>query len=345
MRLSAVALLFAFGFAALPAGAQVIAPGLDNDLNIQFDRAFDNITNPFLSDSIKLNYQITLLEKMTQRQAELTKISEAFAALGIPYSEPAPSYTLCGQLPPNVPCLRHYPDLYQSLVNERRQHYAKVELENAISSGVVSEQVAALDPKLAERAKKEREAAEQRAKEARLAREAEERKNRYRWSDVSCLSGDCRGVVTGAGTFRATVRKGMRLPDGSLVESIDRSGITLLIDGDRIALRPDPKESGNTQTSRLNVVDDRTIRIVNASSETIVEAPPISIEAQPVSGGAGAAAAGATPTAQTLPPEMMPPSMAGGAGGGNASVTANGESAGPGGVTMVEPTLGPSGLF
>lgn len=343
MRLSAFALFITLGLSTLaaPAYSQAIQAGVDNDLNISFDRAFSNIENPFLSDSIKLNYQITLLEKMTQRQAELTKISEAFKALGIPYNEPAPSYTLCGQLPPNVPCLRHFPNLYPSLVSERRQFYAEMEVERAIETGVINEQVASIDPALAERAKKEREAAAKRAEVARLEREAIERQNRYQWSEVNCVVGKCVGVVTGASGFRASVHVGSRLPDNSIVEAVSRFGIRMVIDGEKIDLRPYPAGSDTAATStavldlsNINIPEDRTVRIVNTAAPMAAAAPT------------SVAAAGVAMEAPVTPPshQMTPADMMGSSGG---IITPQGASTdtGPGGVTMVEPTLGPSGLF
>lgn len=365
MRHSFFIATFILSFAAFaPVGAQSLdASSLNNDFGVDFMESFDHIDNPYLADAIKLNYQITLLEKMTARQAELVKIKVAFDALGIPFEEPAPSYTLCTQLPPNTPCLRHYPQLYTELIRSRERHYAELMAQRAVETGVMLDisnmdmsKLSEIDPAILERSRKEEAARKKREEEERLAILAEERRNRYQWSEVTCLDKRCSGVVTGDYGFRATVREGTRLPDNTLVSSVSRTGIDVVIDGEKIALRPLPADATGISPSRGMVLDiserinadvseyappkdmpGRTTTILNAAGTR---------DAYDVVDGGTTQVNGANGGASVSETMSMQANISGAGGTMSAgrSENAAGEAAG-GGATVVEPALGPSGLF
>jgi|GEM_PF-5441075 len=296
------------------------------DLTVDFDESFNIIDNPYLADAMLLNYQISLLEKMAERQAEILKISDSFKAMGLPFEEPAPSVGLCKQLPPNAPCIRHYPDLYQPLVSQRKAHYSELQSR---ASGMPS--VSSDDPQARERARKMKEEQERRLAEAKARAAALERATRYQWNDVTCVAGNCTGIITGQRMpgYRATVRKGTRLADGTLVSGIDTHGITVIIDGDRIALRPAPQDSdtsATTATGPAPAVAARPSSVTPVSEES--DMPPVisALDAQGAAPGNTEIDITNVPQASATPPVNEPPAMA-----SDSSSDA--------------PALGPSGLF
>lgn len=186
-----------------------------------FDEAFAAIKNPLLSDQIKLQYQIELLDKMTARQAALEQIAESYAKLGIEYKAPAPPLTLCRQLPPNALCIKYYPDVYKDIVDARKAAFEArkppvIEIAPPKLSDGTPAPVAARAP----------------AKPVAA----------YYWSDIQCLSGQCRAVVTSMDNpaSRRRVRVGDRLSDKSVVRSISASGVEVVKEKETLSLMPAP---------------------------------------------------------------------------------------------------------
>lgn len=291
---------------------QIITPEDVSSLSVDFDDAFNTIPNNYLSDSMKLNYQISLLEKMVERQSALDKVGDSFDKLGVDFDAPPPPRGICAQLPANAPCLKAYPDLYGELVSSRKAYYEEL---NAKATGALSgTNMGASDQENAE-AKAAREKAEAERKE----REAKkERQERYRWSNVSCVIGQCHGVIVSGKDdgFRATVRKGMRLPDNTLVQDISATGIRVSIDGDSIALRPAPGDSSvatnaDGTPATANEMGGLAPDGLQKGDGGVELVPDDSTQYGPI-------AKTATPT-----PDVSTPA----------------------GQTSVEPALGPSGLF
>jgi len=323
---------------SLPPSA-IISPDEMEDLSVNFDDAFNAIDNPYLADTIKLNYQISLLEKMAARQSELLKIGESYEALGMKFDEPAPSRGICEQLPPNAPCLKFYPELYPDLIAKR----------TAFVEAMIAKQNQAQKVEVREGESKEDALARARAEEAARAEEkrkklaAQERKTRYMWTDIKCLAGQCEGVLiaTRAQGYRASVKRGARLPDGTLVREVGKRGITVVIDGDTIAVRPAPAEGEAATLSQAAAL----AASLGLGPEAVAAVEGGGSTANAASGGA----AGATVTAPSVASGNA--ASGGTAGGSNGGSTAAGGaivedgSSGAGGQTMVEPALGPSGLF
>ncbi|USO06883.1 MAG: hypothetical protein H6866_05375 [Rhodospirillales bacterium] len=320
----------------------VITPGDVDGLSVDFDDAFDSIESPYLSDTIKMQYQISLLDKLIERQSKLEQIATSYDALGIPFTPPPPPRGICVQLPANAPCLKAYPDLYKGLIAERKTHYddmkKKIEAEAEAAArrmGLpVQSASAANDPAAAARARKEE--AERKAKE-----EAAERKDRYRWTDVTCLTGSCYGVLIKPKEdgYRVTVRPGTRLPDGTLVQQISTSGIRISLKGDVIDVRPAPGEGANTAASGANAaapaIQENNVgdamRAADAERARRTPSPDF----------------GPTPTSSQ---QLTSSIVANAQNGANTTSTDAPASAAPsgatsGGQTVSQPTLGPSGLF
>jgi hypothetical protein len=291
------------------------------NLGVDFDDAFNTIENLFLSDTIKLNYQISLLEKLVARQAQVEKISESYSALGLSFDEPPPPRGICAQLPANAPCLKSYPDLYSALVADRKAHFEEIEAKKHANRP--GRKAGESDKQAEARAKKE--AAEKAAKAA-----AAERKVRYRWTEVTCLSGQCHGVLikSAAANYRVTVRNGSKLADGTIVQNVSSDGIRVSIDGDVIAVRPAPGD-GDGETAGQDATSPLENALKNAGVSAAGDAPPV--ENNPQMDASRSAAASAIANAQQG--SVTPPTPAQGGGAGS-----SGQSTG-------EAPLGPSGLF
>lgn len=304
-------------------------------LSVDFDESFSAIENQYLADTLKLNYQISLLEKMVARQAELEKISESYAAMGVHYDPPAPARGICAQLPANAPCLKAYPDLYPAVVDSRKEFYQELE-RKARAAAEPERKEGESDKQLEERKKTE-------AAEKKRIADMKERDDRYRWTDVSCLGGQCRGVlVTHAmDGFRATVREGDTLPDGTKVQTISTRGIRVSIDGQAVNVRPAPGEKENE-----NERDNAGAALPLKNALTGVNGAGNANNISPNPGTAAAQAAAGLIANATKPSGSAGPSLAvtGASASAGDGKSAN-SSGGGGGQTTVEPALGPSGLF
>ena len=103
------------------ASAQVQLPqfSLSNiptiELNVEgvqdYETAFSRIPNPLMRDTLRLQYQINLLERLIRRQTEIQRIAESYESIGLPFKQPPPPETACALLPVNVLCMAFYPDL------------------------------------------------------------------------------------------------------------------------------------------------------------------------------------------------------------------------------------------
>lgn len=334
----------------------IIAPEDMESLTIDFHDAFNSIENDYLADTMKLNYQMSLLDKMIQRQSELAKITESYAALGVPFDEPPPPRGICEQLPANAPCLKYYPELYDALVSERRAHYEELEAKAraaalARNPEAAAAAAAANDPEAAARARKA-----EAERKARIA--AQERKDRYRWSDVTCLAGTCRGVIVkpSAPGYQVSVRTGSRLPDGTTVQDVSRAGIRISIAGDVIQLRPVPSEYDNASGGAGGQgIDGAANPIGNALARAGVGTGEVDMgtstggrsdmgnaqnSAASVIGGITGDFGGGVDAAPGAEEAARAAAAARAGGGGVQTVGTTAGSA-----TMAEPPLGPSGLF
>lgn len=296
------------------------------DVSVDFDSSFSAIDNAYLSDTLKLNYQIGLLEKLVARQGELQKISESYQAMGVAFEGPPPARGICAQLPVNAPCLKHYPDLYGALAHDRKAYYDDLAAKAlAANPNYVSPE----DTGEAEEVRKKAEA-------KRQAREAEkERHTRYQWTEITCRGDDCHGVLIQPRKegYRTTVREGTRLSDGTLVQNVSRHGIRIVIAGENISVRPAVAEEVETeQDQAANPIADALSGLNTPNGQNFASGPD-------AMSGSKAAAASVLANAQA---QSTNP--------GTVQVAPNNSTAGaPSGVaagqTMGEPALGPSGLF
>lgn len=303
-------------------------------VSADFEESFAAIDNSFLADLIKLNYQISLLEKLVERQAGLLQIKETFAGMGMDFKEPPPARGLCEQLPVNAPCLRAYPELHPDLVAARKAYYEELKARAAASNPVAAVQEGESEEE--RNARLAREEAAEREANAKI-----ERRQRYQWTDVSCVAGQCKGVLVSKARpgYRITVLEGQRLSDGTRISQISADGITVNIAGDTIRVRPAPQEGGEQAEADGAVAGEANSAadgFANAFSSSFTPdgtgfAPPSAV----------APPSNTTPQSSTQAANSPAPS--------SASPTANmgdtAEGSGASGQTIAEPVLGPSGLF
>lgn len=171
--------------------------------------------NPYMNDTLQLQYQITLLERMVQRQSNISRLEKTYLEMGVSYPQPAPPRGICEQIPANVPCFNAYPDLYDIALPDIGQ------LDTEAIEGPETGQ-AALAPVIA------------------APQTEEEVLPEYTWAEVSCSAGKCSAVITkqDQSTKRETVRAGDVLGDGTEIVSISGRGVRARIDGKEMDLRP-----------------------------------------------------------------------------------------------------------
>jgi hypothetical protein len=175
---------------------------------MQEERPTFNYENPYLNDTLVLQYQNILLEKMLQRQSAIARTERAFIEVGVPFDQPAPPRGICEQLPANVPCYRAYPDLYPGAVPDVAQIESPAPLPDAaFGSPAVSGKSAS-------------------AQQKTPAAEPTPDFSGWRWAEVTCAAGQCSAVLIHNNT-RRTVRAGDALDDGVRVESITATGVSL----------------------------------------------------------------------------------------------------------------------
>jgi len=333
--------------------AEIITQDDVETLSVNFNEAFEAIENPFLSDIIKLSYQITLLQKMVDRQGQLERISESLGSMGASFKQPAPPRGICAQLPPNAPCLKSYPDLYPEIVKARRAYYdelkAKSNINNADTAGPKGETEAETKARLAREAKAEKERLEKLAKA--------ERQKRYQWTEVSCVRDICKGVLVTSKNdgYRATVQRGSVLVDGTIVKDVTPKGIKISIDGDQIAVRPAAAATdAPKQADAGAALGDKFFSTVGGGAPLGTAPPAAGTQPAPGAasgpagtpvaavGNASAAAAAIVANAEASAPASATaaPNAAAPVGTGN-----TGQGGTAAGQTVAQPTLGPSGLF
>ncbi len=177
--------------------------------------------NPYLNDTLSLQYQNIILEKMILRQTAISRTEKSFIGVGVPFNQPAPPRGICEQIPVNIPCYKAYPDLYPGAVADVGQ----IE-EGALAD--VPPVVGVIDPPPAPAAPK-------------TPRKKEEPKaetdfSAYRWAEITCAGGSCKAVISERGT-RRSVRQGDMIGDGIKIEQITATGVEASKDGKTVPLQ------------------------------------------------------------------------------------------------------------
>lgn len=177
--------------------------------------------NPYLNDTLALQYQNIILEKMIVRQTAISRTEKSFMDVGVPFNQPAPPRGICEQIPVNIPCYKAYPDLYPGAVAEVGQ----IE-EGALTD--VPPMVGSIDPPPAPAASK----APRKKEEPKPATDF----SAYRWAEITCAGGSCKAVISEKG-IRRSVRAGDMIGDGIKIEQITATGVQASKDDKTVPLQ------------------------------------------------------------------------------------------------------------
>lgn len=217
-----------------PAKAQDKLPVIDalnkeEVTNLPLSQGFSNYqsNNLYLEDTLKLQYQISLLEKMIERQGNIARLEKSYMDLGLPFDQPIPPRGICEQIPANIPCHRAHPDLYNIILPEVGQLDMLIEEPLSVDMIVSGTQAS-------QESKKQEALAPDPVEEPKLA-------ENYNWTEVLCGGGVCSAVIIkdNDSTLRRTVQEGDTLEDGKIsVKSITATGVILSEGGQDVALKP-----------------------------------------------------------------------------------------------------------
>lgn len=292
-----------------------------------YETAFNRLRNPLLSDTMLLQYQISLLKVMIKRQGEIDRIAQSYKKLDLPFKQPAPDKTVCERLPENLLCILYYPDLFGYDVDKM--------------SGMPP-MLTGLDFMMAPATPAPTPAPVAPAPSAPVAApapppvEPEEEKvsSPYQWADIQCAGRACRAVLldTEKTGRRMTVRMGEKLPDESIVQDISIAGVRVSKKGESLALDPAPATPSAEPGEGFGEIGD----MLRASGiSTTPSAPPA---AMPAANPAQAGGEPSSPFSNEAPATDNGP----GAPFANDAATVSSPAPAPAGEPAM---LGPTGLF
>lgn len=190
------------------------------------EAAFDSIDNVIMRDTLRLQYQINLLESLIRRQTEIQRIALSYEKIGIPFKQPAPPKTACEQLPFNILCMAFYPesDKYKDLIDERQEEAAR-ERKRQMDQMMVNIDFGNFDETILT------------SEQGAVVREVRKKivpspDTLYIWSDIQCLAGKCTALLLKKDdpSIRFRARAGDDLPTGGKVKSISGEGVVTSLD-------------------------------------------------------------------------------------------------------------------
>lgn len=211
---------------------------LDKGTEIDYGAAFTDIQNPMMRDTLRLQYQINLLERLIRRQTEIQRIAESYEEIGVPFNQPAPPETACMQLPVNVLCMAFYPESakYKDLIEERQEEFErdqKRQMDVMMQQVLSSPSSDVLDNlPMAQMVQQSITVSPDR---------------QYAWSDIRCLAGKCSALLINRddSNARFRIRQGEDLPDdGGTVTKISLSGVKARFEKETYELLPEAVAGG-----------------------------------------------------------------------------------------------------
>ncbi len=189
-----------------------------------------SFNNDYLKKYTTLQYQISLIEQLIQRQSNIARIGKIYSDLGIPYTPPGVPEEICKKLPPNALCR-----------NETIPGHSQ---EPDIKSNFLPEEVKATN--LAETMEKKE--------------EKSQKEKTITWAEINCTGDKCSAVVTmdEKNNRRRTITEGDILSDGSVVKNISFSGINVEKRGNILPLRPSrtPSRGGSSSPVIERIFDE-----------------------------------------------------------------------------------------
>lgn len=210
-----------------PSQAQIFAPAPEQTTTVARFGFGDG--NAALKTVLELQYQMQLLKRLIEHEQAVNNIVESALAIGM--TQPAistPDYTVCAQVPANLPCGHAYNDLYDGFSG----------LDNNPMLAAISNAPPILQnsdvPSLAAQA----------LPEDFSTQTALVSFDTLFWTDITCMAMQCSAVISpdpNNPKARYRVVNGESLPDGSTIEAISATGVTLRRDGEKILLEPAPR--------------------------------------------------------------------------------------------------------
>lgn len=239
---------------------------------------YNTLTNPWLRDVLRLNHQNGLLQRLVERQENVSKVGASYAKMGLNYTPSPPDLKLCKQLPMNAPCASAYPDLYGGYVAARRAEIAQ------------------------ERKELEKQAAEIRARERAMAgKPVDESIPQFEWTDIRCLHNTCSAVVREKDNAAKTktVRAGQTLAKNIQVAAISEQGVTLKVKGKAVDVPPAPVgEASGTTSSDSTQGSNPALNLANTAMQGFAnpnQPVPFQTAGSPTQQQQGTASAAAAP--------------------------------------------------
>ena len=181
--------------------------------------------NEYLEDTLRLQYQITLLERMIQRQGSIARLEKNYIELGLPFSQPMPPRGICEELPANIPCYRAYPELYDVILPDIQP--LDILAEDALNVEMLETEQRPINTSV--------------SLEPPVSTPENFQSDLYNWVEVLCGGGVCSAVVIREGNSktRRTVQKGQTLEKGVIeVLEISSEGVVFKEVGKEISLSP-----------------------------------------------------------------------------------------------------------
>lgn len=202
---------------------------LDAQSFSNYETAFLKLRNKTLSDTLLLQYQISLLKILLERQAEIDNIASSFEKLGIKFNQPAPDKTICERLPENLLCMLFYPEMFDIDVEAYTNPQPAFDMSQFLPTNTPN---ATPTPNGAP--------APSSAPEPEP--EPEEITTPYLWSDIQCAISVCKVVLLDRRNpgKAYTVRSGQKMPDDSIVAEISYNGVKVNKKGEILTVEPAP---------------------------------------------------------------------------------------------------------
>ncbi len=207
-----------------------------------------DLNNSYLKDTLILQHQIGLLERLIERQTVISKMESAYAQIGLPFRSPPPPREICDQLPPSIPCTRSNTPLSGAALPD-----ISIDMKDLMPKETPSEKTPTAPSKKPPILAQTQEAAP------------------YNWTDISCAGTNCKAVLvkTDDSASRITVSTGDVLPDKSIVSKISFEGVTLSVNGKTILLEAAKAPSrGGPSSSVLNALSAQPPAAAQGQPET-----------------------------------------------------------------------------
>jgi hypothetical protein len=222
---------------------------MNDQMFSNYETAFLKLRNKMLSDTLILQYQISLLKILIKRQGEVNNIANSFGDLGVNFRQPAPDKQICERLPENLLCVLFYPEVYDIDVEALRSPPALplpiVEPASLPSDAPSTSTPKAVSPSLPSAPV----SMSPDSKDGTMLED--EIYTPYLWTDIQCAASSCKAVLvdTENAGRRYTVRSGESLPDESVVLEISVRGIKVKKEDEILDVDPAPA-NGNFATAR-----------------------------------------------------------------------------------------------